>query len=272
MNETVEIISPWALPDLDRARDRCFRRNGEGISCTLHVLDEYTKTKEEVNRVHSAYLETIRSISADGLDATVSVKLSSLGALFDGGIALERTFDLCREAKNHGVGFEIDMEGRALVGAAIEATSACRRKGLPVTLALQAYLDRTPGDLRLVLALGAVPRLVKGAYQGDVGDFGKIQERFLDIVRETAGYDVDFHVGTHDPDLLGPLQSLMEGHRERITFGFLMGLADRTMREMAVQGWQVSEYVPFGRDPGPYVARRERYIRELGKSGRRPVP
>jgi proline dehydrogenase len=272
MAEREDSKSRWTLSGLDEALDQCRRRNGEGISCTLHVLDEYTKTEEEVDRVTTTYRETIGSISADGLDATVSVKLSSLGALFDGDLALERVFDLCREAQKAGVGFEIDMEGRALVGAAIEAASVCRRKSLPVTLALQAYLDRTPGDLRLVVALGAVPRLVKGAYQGDVGDFGQIQGRFLDIVREAAGFEIGFHVGTHDPDLLPPLRSLMDGHRDRITFGFLMGLADRTMREMAVRGWQISEYVPFGREPGPYIARREQYLRELGKSGRRPVP
>jgi proline dehydrogenase len=64
----------------------------------------------------------------------------------------------------------------------------------------------------------------------------------------------------------------MGGRRDRVTFGFLMGLADQTKLEMATDGWQVSEYVPFGREPGPYVARRERYLRELEQQQRSPVP
>jgi proline dehydrogenase len=271
MTDIVERENRWALPDLDRALSWCSERNRQKIGCTLHVLDEYTRTREEVDTVTAAYRETINGISTQGLDTAISIKLSSLGALFDGDLALERTYDLCREANTSGVGFEIDMEGRDLVGAAIEAAALCGRKNLPVTLALQAYLYRTPGDLRLLLALGVVPRFVKGAYLGDVEDFSEIQTRLLDLVREAARFEVSFHVGTHDPELLPEIRSLMEEHRDRITFGFLMGLADRTKQEMAADGWRVSEYVPFGKDAGPYVARRERYLRELEKAGRAAV-
>jgi proline dehydrogenase len=272
MAETKDSEYRWTLANLDQALARCSERNRHHIACTLHVLDEYTRTREAVDAVTAAYRETVGRISTDGLDAAISIKLSSLGTLFDGDLALEQTYDLCREANRNGVGFEIDMEGRGLVGAAIEAASLCGRKGLPVTLAVQAYLFRTPGDLRLLLALGIVPRFVKGAYRGDVMDFSEIQKRFLNVVQESARYEVSFHVGTHDPDLIRELRSLMEDHRDRVTFGFLMGLADQTKLDMTAEGWQVSEYVPFGRDPGPYVARRNRYLRELEQQHRSPVP
>jgi proline dehydrogenase len=261
----------WALPGLDRALAWCGGRNRQHIACTLHVLDEYTQSREEVDAVTAAYRETIAAISGNSLDAAISIKLSSIGALFDGDLALERTCDLCREAHAGGVGFEIDMEGRDLVGPAIEAASLCRRKSLPVTLALQGYLFRTPGDLRLLLALGIIPRFVKGAYLGDVEDFPEIQTRLLDLVREAARLEVSFHVGTHDPALIPAIRSLMADHRDRVTFGFLMGLADHTKQEMAADGWKVSEYVPFGKNAGPYIARRERYLRELEKAGRMAV-
>jgi proline dehydrogenase len=236
------------------------------------VLDEYSQTEEEVKRVAAAYRETISEVSAGSLRASVSVKLSSLGTLFDGDLALDETVALCREAKGSEVGFEIDTEGRGLVGAAIEAATSCAGSGLPVTLALQAYLDRTRGDLRLLLAYGIVPRFVKGAYFGDVEDFPEVQKRLLLLVREAAGYGVVFQLGTHDPLVIQEVRSLMEDRRELMTFGFLMGLSDRTKIGLAGEGWQVSEYVPFGRDPGPYVARRERYLRALGEQGLTPAP
>jgi proline dehydrogenase len=262
----------WNLDDLDQALAWCRGRNRQKIGCTFHVLDEYTQTRGDVDGVGAAYRETIAGITANNLSASISVKLSSLGALFDGDLALGQTHDLCREATRAGVGFEIDMEGRSLVGAAIGAAALCANRGLPVTLAVQAYLERTPGDIRLLLALGILPRFVKGAYIGDVKDYAEIRNRFLDRVREVAGYDISFHVGTHDPDLIREISSLMEDRRDRVTFGFLMGLADQTKVGMAAEGWQVSEYVPFGRDPGPYIARRERYLREMGRQQRNPVP
>jgi proline dehydrogenase len=265
-------IGRWTLDRLDPALTRCRDRNNQGISCTLHVLDEYSKTAEEVDAIVANYRETISAVSTGSLRASVSVKLSSLGAIFDSDLALEETARLCREAKGSGVGFEIDMEGRGLVGAAIEAASACAVNGLPVILALQASLDRTPGDLRLLLAHGIVPRFVKGAYGGDTENFQEVQRRLLSLVREAAGYGVTFQIGTHDPLVIREVCSLMEGHRDHITFGFLMGLSDQTKLGLAGKGWKVSEYVPFGRDPGPYVARRERYLRELREQDRSPAP
>jgi proline dehydrogenase len=64
----------------------------------------------------------------------------------------------------------------------------------------------------------------------------------------------------------------MADQRDHLTFGFLMGLSDQTKLRLARQGWQVSEYVPFGSDPVPYVARRERYLRELREQDRSPAP
>jgi proline dehydrogenase len=262
----------WTLPDLPSALARCEEQNLRGISCTLHVLNEYTRTDEEAETVSAAYREAISGIAARELDASVSVKLSSLGALQNGDAAMERTLDLCREANRKKAGFEIDMEGKGLIGAAIEAAGLCRKGNLPVTLALQAYLYRSAGDMRLLLALGITPRFVKGAYHGDISDFTGIQERFLELVKDAHRYEVPFHIGTHDPVLLQEIQCLASDRKDRVQFGFLFGLADRTKQEMADEGWQVSEYIPYGTGADAYVARRERYLRELGSFGRKPVP
>ena len=262
----------WTLPDLSSALARCEEQNLQGISCTLHVLDEYARTAEEADTVSAAYREAISGIARNGLDASVSVKLSSLGALHDGDAAMERTLDLCREADHNRVGFEIDMEGKGLVGAAIESAGLCRKGNWPVILALQAYLYRSTGDLRIFLALGITPRFVKGAYHGDISDFSGVEQRFLDLVRDAYRSEVPFHIGTHDPVLLQEILSLAADRKDRIQFGFLFGLADRTKQEMAADGWQVSEYIPYGTGAEAYVARRERYIRELDSLGRQPVP
>jgi proline dehydrogenase len=262
----------WTLPDLSSALARCEEQTLNGISCTLHVLDEYARTPQEADTVSVAYQKAISGIAARGLNASVSVKLSSLGALHNGDAAMERMLALCREAESNRVGFEIDMEGRGLVGAAIEAAGLCRKGNIPVTLALQAYLYRSTGDLRILLALGITPRFVKGAYHGDITDFTGIEERFLDLVKEAHRYEVPFHIGTHDPVLLQEIRHLAADRKDRVHFGFLFGLADRTKKEMSAEGWQVSEYIPYGTGAEAYVARRDRYLRELGSLGRKPVP
>ncbi|MDD1706269.1 MAG: proline dehydrogenase family protein [Methanoregulaceae archaeon] len=262
----------WTLPDLHAALVRTEEQNIRGISCTLHVLDEYARTPEDADAVSASYREAISGIAKGGLDASISVKLSSLGALHDGDAALARTVNLCREASRNKVGFEIDMEGSGLIGAAIEAASLCRKGNFPVTLAIQAYLYRTTGDLRILLALGITPRFVKGAYQGDITDPARLRERFFDLVKDAHRYEVPFHIGTHDPVLIQDIMSLMGTRRDLIQFGFLLGLADRTKQEMAADLWQISEYIPYGTGGEAYIARRERYMRELRDHGREPAP
>jgi hypothetical protein len=140
-----------------------------------------------------------------------------------------------------------------------------------VVLALQAYLDRSPQDLHRIREGGIIPRLVKGAYTGDVSGFEHIQERFRTLVTSMREVPHPFHVGTHDPDLLSWLRTLNDPPGE-VTFGFLMGLSDITKRSIAREGWRVSEYLPIGREGGAYISRRERYLAELRRLGRDPAP
>ena len=171
----------WALPDLEAAAARCRERNAAGIRCILAPLEEYAGDEAAAGRAEAAYRAAIGLIAAEGLDAAVAVKLSALGAaagLEDWGDRLGRIVD---EGRRRHVGIEIDMEGAALVGPAIAAAEEEEEAGAPPGLAVQAYLDRSPADLRRILRAGIAPRLVKGAYIGDTGDFSDIQRRFMDL-------------------------------------------------------------------------------------------
>jgi proline dehydrogenase len=260
----------WTLPDLRVAAGRCRERNAAGIRCILSPLGEYAGDEAAAGRAEAAYRIAIREIAAEGLDASVAVKLSALGAtagLEDWSVRLGRLVD---EGRRRHVGLEIDMEGVALVDPAIAAAEGAAASGAPPGLAVQAYLDRSPDDLRRILRAGITPRLVKGAYLGDTGDFSDIQRLFMDLAAVALEAGRPFSVGTHDPDLLGRI--VQTADRRLIEFGFLMGLADGTKVRMVAGGWQVAEYVPFGEERAAYEARRWRYLRSIAALGRSPLP
>lgn len=242
------------LPDLRSALSRCRVQNRKGISGILHVISGDPRTPPQAEAISAAYMDAFAGIADEELDASVSLSLSSLGLSHDGDGTMERVLRLARAADRERVGLGIDMEERRYAGAAIEAASLCRRAGLPVVLTLQACQYRTPGDLRILLALGIIPRLVKGAYPGDIADPAAIRVRLLDLVREAHRYEVAYHVGTHDPFLLREIMALMDGRRDLVGFGFLLGLSEDKKEEMAADLWQVSEYIPYGpvgeEDPG----------------------
>lgn len=263
----------WTLPNLDVAIAWCRKRNSEGIHCTLDVLEKYARTREEIQAAVGAYRACIGAVATADLKASVSVKLSTLGAVYDRALCRKALAELSEDASAHHVRIEVDMEGRGLVQFTLDSVIGCQTIGCPLTLALQAYLDRTPADLvETILPAGIRPRIVKGAYIGDTGDFEEIQARFRRLVEGIVARDTPFSVGTHDPELIRWLVERLGGRRENAEFGFLRGLSDQTKVSMASDGWKVAEYVPFGANAGGYIARRYRYLEMLHALGRNPAP
>ncbi len=259
----------WTLPDLDAAVQRCRAQNARGIRCILDVLGEYARSEEQARENRECSSAAIAAIGEHHLDASLTVKMTAFGASFDREAARDSLLRLCEEARAHGVGFEVDMEGRGLVEATVEAAVACARQGLPVTLALQTSLDRTTGDLDRIVRHGIKPRLVKGAYPADTDDLTDIRRRFRALASDLLDRGVPFSAATHDPDLVA---WLVEHPAGTVEFAFLMGIADETKRRLAEEGRAVAEYVPFGKQTGIYVARREAYLAKMAAEGRTPVP
>ncbi|WP_214021660.1 proline dehydrogenase family protein [Methanoculleus sp.] len=263
-------VERWTLPDLDAAVRRCRAQNAQGIRCILAALGEYARSERQVRENLERSFAAVAVIDEQGLDASITVKMTALGELIDRDAARDSLLRLCSGAHARGIGVEVDMEGRGLVKTTVDAAVACAaRQGLPVTLALQTSLDRTAGDLERIVRHGIRPRLVKGAYGADTDDPGEARERFRTLAAGLLDRGVPFSAGTHDPDLVAWLVRDAGG---AVEFGFLMGLADETKLRLAGEGRTVAEYVPFGDQARIYVARREAYLAGLAAAGKTPVP
>jgi proline dehydrogenase len=262
----------WALPDLDSAVNWCKERNNQGIRCTIDILGENKKTEEDAQHIAEEYKNCLNSIRKENLKASLTVKLSALGANIDSTLCENNLHDILKEAQENQVMVEIDIEGAPLVDFTIDAAIRIAKEGFPIILALQVYLERTPEDLKRVLSHGINVRLVKGAYKGDTDDFFLIQNNFRGLFELLLDSDSDFLVGTHDPELIEWIKDRTQEKKEEIEFGFLKGFADKTKLFMVEQGWRVSEYIPFGSEQRAYETRRKRYLLELEKLGRIPIP
>jgi proline dehydrogenase len=265
-------ISHWVLPDLHQAVAWCRQRDQEHIRCILHVLLPYATTRAQAAGALAANISCLDAIAAARVDASISIKLSTFGSGVDRAGCRRHAISLAEAAAERGIRLEIDMEGRGLLEFTIGIAVALAEAGHPPILAVQAYLDRSAADLRRILAVGIRPRIVKGAYLGDTGDFAAIQKRFRALASATAGQGSGFSAGTHDPDLISWLQERCAKSRDQIEFGFLFGLADATKHHLAERGWKVSEYVPFGEAGRAYMSRRLRYLENLAALNRQPAP
>jgi proline dehydrogenase len=217
-------------------------------------------------------VDLIKAIANERLYASISAKVSSLGVTLDEVACLNSILAIAKESATRKVGFELDMEGRSLVDFTLQAAAACAESRYPITVALQAYLDRTPRDMDTAIASGIRVRLVKGAYSGDVADFVDVQGRFKNLARTLIDGGASFCVGTHDPELIVWTTMKAADCSERIEFGMLKGLSDQTKLDFIKNKWRVSEYVPFGSNKAAYESRRRSYLQMLESIGKRPAP
>ncbi len=262
----------WALPDAASAVEWCKNRNSQGIRCTLDVLGPYARLEDQVSDSVESYLNLINLMKTEGLNASLSLKLTTLGATFDRDLCRKNVLDICEEASSKGVEVDIDMESWSFVKFTLDTALLLAERNYSIMLALQAYLDRTPSDMEVVLDHGIMVRLVKGAYSGDIADFHEIQDRFKSLAQVLLESGRQFEIGTHDPELLAWMKKKAIDKKEFVEFGFLKGFSDITKEEMVKQGWKVLEYVPFGKTGAAYDARRLNYLKRLERLGRAPAP
>lgn len=262
----------WTLPDQASALAWVTERKSQKIRCTLALLEEYARAMDEARRAIEGDIACIREIAPQQAGASLSVKLSSIGSVFDPKASLDHVLRIAREAARYQVPLELDMEGKGSVDITLDAALLCRKEHPGVTVALQSYLQRTGEDLRRMVSHGISVRLVKGAYLGDSSSFGDIQHMTEQDAGILKALRAPFSIGTHDPDLIDWTIREFDSERELVEFGFLKGLSEVTKVRLAAEGWRVSEYVPFGPLGDAYVLRRERYLRELEMSGRAPAP
>jgi proline dehydrogenase len=262
----------WLHPDRRSAHRWCRKRNALGIKAVLDILGPYSRDRAQAARSARAYVLSARAIEKQRLKASFAVKLSTLGAVFDRELCRRKLMSICAAASRRKVSIEMDMEGKSLVEFYIRCAIEAADRGYPVTLALQSYLDRTPGDLEEVVKSGVRLRLVKGAYLGDTEDFEEIQRRLKSLASRLSKAGVAFSIGTHDPEIIDWAKTTFAGEKGTMEFGFLKGLSDETKISLAREGWCVAEYVPFGREGNAYISRRLHYLDRLQALGRKPAP
>jgi proline dehydrogenase len=229
----------------------------EGTPTVLTYLGENVGSDAAADRTVEEYERLISAVAAAKETAHVSIKLTQFGWDIDRGRALGRAKSVASLAANAGLVFAIDMEYSPYVDSTIDAYESIAGEFPDTALCLQAYLHRTPADLKRLMAIKPYIRLVKGAYRepADVAlqSREEVSARYRELARELleAAVKGDARVafGTHDMDLLRGIRqdvTALGGSSRDYEIQMLYGIQNEARRSLAAQGEQVRVLISYG--------------------------
>ena len=213
-------------------------------------------------------LEALRAERADAhVDAHLSVKLTQFGWDVDRTGAFRRVRRLSDAAVASGSMLVIDMESSPYVDSTVEAyEQLVRGSDATVGLCLQAYLHRTPADVRRLLPLRPYIRLVKGAYResGDVALQRRtdINERYRSLARDLLAATRDgarVVFGTHDLDLIARVRTdarELGVPESAFEVQMLYGIQEDGRRRLGADGVGTRVLISYGAAWYPWFMRR----------------
>ena len=244
------------------------RLHAKGIKATFDKLGEDVLDQEAARRATEAAKDLLRLIPA-GIERNISIKMSSMGQEISRDLCLENVGGILDVAREVGGFVRLDMEGSKLTQDTIEIFHALRKRHDNVGIVLQAYLRRTPDDVKEAVGRGDRVRLCKGAYREPAAvalqDMGEIREAFKACAHALLDGGNYPAIATHDEELVADTIAYAGARKiaaSRFEFQMLYGLRKSRWEELVRDGWNVRIYVPFGTHWIPYFYRRLRERKE----------
>ncbi|HEY3428095.1 MAG TPA: proline dehydrogenase family protein [Acidimicrobiia bacterium] len=246
---------------LDQAAAVARRLNQSGLAVSLDLLGEEVTSPAEVDLAYKGYDECLGRIADDGLEANISVKLTQLGLAIDQDLAATTLDRLAVTAGEMGLTITIDMEDSQYTAATVDLYRAAQQRRGNLGLALQAYLYRTPDDVRSLAGLGGHLRLCKGAYveERDVAftDPDDVDAAFARLLEMLMSAELVLPaIATHDPALIELTRRLAHARQAPFEFQMLYGVRTSAQRDLTSAGYPVRIYLPYGSHWYPYLVRR----------------
>jgi len=254
---------------LDQALDVTCKLNEKKLAVCLDLLGESVSSPAEAQAAANSYSILFDGVSARGVEAYVSLKLTALGLDVDESACTDHLRSLLVHSRELDRFVRIDMESSAYVDRTLHIFRALRQEGFKnLGVVIQSYLFRSETDMRALAAEGANVRLVKGAYKepssvafplkADVdANFVKLVELYLSDEARAAG--ARLAVATHDEKMIDATRRYAEEyHISKDTFEFQMlyGVRGSLLESLANEGYKARVYVPYGTAWYPYFMRR----------------
>jgi proline dehydrogenase len=244
------------------------RLKARGINASFDPLGEDVHDRAAAGRATRSACALLRMIPRS-VERNISIKMSSMGQEVSRELCVENVSQILDAARETDGFVRLDMEGSKLTENTISVFQELRKRYDNVGIVLQAYLHRTPDDVKEAVRRKDRVRLCKGAYSEPpevaIQDMAEIRKAFAACAHELLANGNYPAIATHDEELVSDTIAHTRAARigpERFEFQMLYGLRPKRWEELVADGFRMRVYVPFGTHWIPYFYRRLRERRE----------
>ena len=256
-----QIAKHWIAGETyEDAMGQAERANASKMSVIINLLGEEITVRDQVASATAEYVEVLNTLATRKIRGCISIKPTQLGLTIDKQLYEENMHTLLDKAKSLDTFVWIDMEGSRYTADTVNSYLQFRNSFDNVGVAIQAYLKRSKADVERVLDSKGIIRLVKGAYRESpsiaLKSKAEINESFSALMRLMFERGGQFAIATHHEKLIEEAAQLSKTNAANFEFEMLMGIRDSKKVELVQRGFQVSEYIPYGKGWWGYSVRR----------------
>jgi proline dehydrogenase len=242
--------------------------NRAGMSVSIDNLGENVTNPDEARLSAKLYEQILDAITANQLNANISLKLTHMGLDVDEQLARNLVASLvARTAAMNPPGFvRVDMEGSPYTQRTLDFVHELHRmpgNQKSVGTVIQSYLKSSESDVENLLAEGIRIRLCKGAYKesADIAFAEKsdVDQNYVKLMKTLMKSGVYHGLATHDEKIIREAQAFADREkiaRDSFEFQMLYGIRRDLQASLVRDGWRMRVYIPFGTEWYPYLMRR----------------
>jgi proline dehydrogenase len=242
--------------------------NRAGMSVSIDNLGENVTNPEEARNSAQLYVQILDAITANQLNANISLKLTHMGLDVDEKLARDIVTGLVAKAASmNPPGFvRVDMEGSPYTQRTLDFVHELHRmpgNANSVGTVIQAYLKRSESDIEKLLAERIRIRLCKGAYKepADIAFPAKsdVDANYVKLMKTLMKSGIYHGLATHDENIIQQAEAFAIKEKlspDSFEFQMLYGIRRDLQQALVRRGWRMRVYIPFGTEWYPYFMRR----------------
>ncbi len=238
--------------------------NSMGCCATIDVLGEEIMSLEEATQSKEESIQVLETIHENGLDANLSIKLTSLGLRIDKERCLKNVREIVQKAKDLKNFIRIDMEDSTCTDDTLDIYRRLCKDFSNVGAVIQAYMKRSRKDVQQLIDEGiAHLRICKGIYDEPkeiaFKDKEEVRNSFMELVKMMLEKGSFIGIATHDKVLVERSDEVIASSKadsSKYEFQMLLGVTEKLRGDIVDRGNRMRVYVPYGEQWYGYCMRR----------------